>query len=109
MTIDTSVAFQEAGTYPDTTAKRPAAPGSRVTIHEVGGQPFDPDASYVIAAGDFILTGGDTYYALAAAAQDTLAPIGYFDSDCLRYYIAESMGGAVREDYREPQGRIVIR
>ncbi len=54
MTIDTSVAFQEAGTYPDTTAKRPAAPGSRVTIHEVGGQPFDPDASYVIAAGDFI-------------------------------------------------------
>ncbi|MBP3883362.1 MAG: bifunctional metallophosphatase/5'-nucleotidase [Olsenella sp.] len=109
ITIDTSVAFQDAGLYPDTPVKRPAAPGSRVTIDEIGGRPFDPDASYVIAAGDFIFAGGDAYFALGEASQDTLASIGYLTSDCLRYYIAEAMSGAVREDYREPQGRIVIR
>lgn len=108
ITVDTSVAFQDAGYYPDTTVRRPAAPGSRVTIHEIGDQPFDPDACYVIVSADFIFAGGDAYYALAEAAQGTLASIGYLSCDCLRYYLAEEMGGIVREDYREPQGRVVV-
>ena len=110
MTVDTRVPFEEGEEYPGSTYFAPAAPGSRVTIHDVGGRGFSPDETYVVAATDFLCAGGDTYYAFAAQAQETMASIGYLQSDCLRYYLEEGCGGEVPEEYADAagQGRVTI-
>ena len=110
MTIDTLVPFEEGEEYPGSTYRAPAAPGARVTIHDVGGRGFSLDETYVVAANDFLCAGGDTYYAFAADAQRTMASIGYLQSDCLRYYLDEACGGEVPQDYADPkgQGRVTI-
>lgn len=35
----------------------PAKPGSRVTIHEIGGKPFDADKVYTLVTTEFICRG----------------------------------------------------
>ncbi|MCL2812573.1 MAG: 5'-nucleotidase C-terminal domain-containing protein, partial [Clostridia bacterium] len=45
-TIDTTVAYSQGELYPDSTFFQPAEPGSRVTIHTVGGRPFAITARY---------------------------------------------------------------
>ena len=66
-TLDTTVPYQTGDRYPDSVYYAPAAPGSRVTITEVGGKAFDPEAVYTIATIDFVASGGDTYYCFAQA------------------------------------------
>ena len=110
LTVNTHTPFESAGTYPGSTFEIPAKPGSRVTIHDVGGSAFDPEETYTIASTDFVCAGGDAYFAFAEAATTTMRTIGYLTSECLRYYLQEACNGVVPEDYADPlgQGRVEI-
>lgn len=110
MTVDTRVPFEGSEEYPWSTYLKPSAPGSRVTVHDVGGRGFSLDETYVAVVSDFMCAGGDTYYVFAVAAQESMQNIGYLQSDCLRYYLEEACGGEVPEQYADPagQGRLTI-
>ena len=86
---------------------------NRVTITEVGGNAFDPDAKYAVVADNFILNGNDTYYTLAdaKAAEDAVYinnSTGVKTRDAVAMYIDEVLGGTIGSDYAEPQGRITV-
>ena len=106
ITIDTTKAYKpNAETYPASTYYGPASI-ERVTIDEVNGQPFDPEATYAVITNNFSAAGGDTYYAFASATDqfDTGAPL----DEVLMQYITEVLNGVIAEPYLEPQGRITI-
>ena len=107
-TLDTTVPYQTGDRYPDSVYYAPAAPGSRVTITEVGGKAFDPEAVYTIATIDFVASGGDTYYCFAQAGAKTKTYVGYLDFDALANYMKTGLEGTIPEIYAEPQGRITV-
>lgn len=104
-TVNTAVEYVNGKQYPNSTYFAPANPGSRVTIHEVGGKPFDLKANYTVAVNAFQAEGGDTYYALTQGSyiQDT----GLTDAEVLISYV-KSLDNVIGEDYAQPQGRIKI-
>lgn len=108
-TIDTTVAYENADLYPDSTYYAPAKPGSRVTIQTVGGQPWDAAAQYNIATNDFTAAGGDTYYAFAYPYKVSGYKTGVALEDALVNYTQQVLGGVIGEAYAQPQGRITIK
>ena len=108
-TLNTSVPYQKGEQYPDSMYYAPAAPGTRVTITEVGGKPFDPEATYTIATIDFIASGGDSFYVFAKAGAATKVYVGYLDNEGLVNYLKTELGGTIPEIYAKPQGRIVVK
>ena len=102
-TIDIGQPYAQGEQYPDSTYYGPVAI-QRVTIDEVGGKDFDPDATYAVISNNFCAAGGDTYYAFKAASEqfDTSIPL----DEALMNYIEEELGGVIGEQYAEPQGRI---
>ncbi len=106
--VDTRVPYEEGEPYPDSTYYAPAQPGSRVTITSVGGRGFSLDASYVIAASSFITSGGDTFYAVAEAYQNTGYTTGYSDTDALINYLQTGLNGTIGEQYAQAQGRVLL-
>ena len=107
-TLDTTVPYEKGELYPGTTYYAPAAPGSRITIHEVAGKEFDPEATYTIATNEFVATGGDTYYCFAEAGAKTLVYVGYLDYEALLNFMKTELEGTIPEIYEEVQGRITV-
>ena len=107
-TLDTTVPYEKGKLYPGTTNYEPAAPGSRITISEVGGKEFDPEATYTIATIEFVATGGDTYYCFAEAGANTMTYVGYLDYEGIINYIKTELEGTIPEVYEETQGRITV-
>ena len=107
-TIDASVPFEEGPLYPDSAFHSPAAPGARVTIHEVGGRAFDEGDTYTIAMSNFLCQGGDTYYAFKAAAEAEQPQTFGFDYEAMVSYLVEACNYEVPAEYEGPQGRITI-
>ena len=107
-TLDTTVPYEKGELYPGTTYNAPAAPGSRITIHEVAGKEFDPEATYTIATNEFVATGGDTYYCFAEAGAQTMVYVGYLDYEALLNYMKTELEGTIPEIYEEVQGRITV-
>ncbi len=107
--IDTGVPFAKGQQYDRSSYFAPLQPGSRVTIHSVGGKPFSMDSTYTIVTTNFILQGGDSYGGLAAAnAVLSRTGIGCTDSNAVLNYIAEELHGTIGKEYEKPQGRIHI-
>jgi len=106
--IDTTVPYENGEQYPDSTYYAPAKPGSRVKIEPVGGQPFDPEALYIIATNDFTAAGGDTYYAFRYPNATSGYKTGVALEDALVNYVTTVLGGVVGQDYANPQGRITV-
>jgi 5'-nucleotidase/UDP-sugar diphosphatase len=106
--IDTTVPYENGEQYPDSTYYAPAKPGSRVKIESVGGQPFDPEALYIIATNDFTAAGGDTYYAFRYPNATSGYKTGVALEDALVNYVTTVLGGVVGQDYANPQGRITV-
>ena len=105
-TVDTTKGYDaNAETYPDSTYYGPASI-NRVTITEINGKAFDPNATYAVVTNNFCAAGGDTYYAFAASTEqfDTGIPM----DEALISYINDVLGGNVGEKYAEPQGRITV-
>ena len=107
-TLDTTVPYEKGELYPGTTNYAPAAPGSRITISEVGGKEFDPEAIYTIATNEFVATGGDTYYCFAEAGAKTMMYVGYLDYEGMINYMKTELEGSIPEIYEETQGRITV-
>ena len=107
-TLDTTVPYEKGELYPGTTYYAPAAPGSRITIQEVAGKEFDPEATYTIATNEFVATGGDTYYCFAEAGATTMVYVGYLDYEALLNFMKTELEGTIPEIYEEVQGRITV-
>lgn len=104
--IDTTKAYDaNEETYPGSTYYGPKSI-NRVTIKEINGKAFDPEAKYAVVTNNFCAGGGDTYYAFAAATSqfDT----GYTLDTVVMDYITEKLEGVIGEEYAAPQGRIKI-
>lgn len=107
-TIDTRVPYVNDRQYPGSTYFSPKNPGSRVTIAEVGGEPFDPEKTYRVATSEFIVRGGDAYgHTVEPGAVESVS-IGYVDKDAIVNYIKEELNGELPDTYRQAQGRITI-
>ena len=80
------------------------APASinRVTISEINGEPFDPEATYAVVTNNFCSAGGDTYNVLARSTGfDTGIPM----DEAVMAYISEALGGKITaEAYAVPRG-----
>lgn len=93
-------------TYPGSTYYPPKSI-QRVTIQEVGGQPFDPEQEYAIITTDFVANGGDTYYIFKAS--DNKFDTGFDCAQIVIEYISEKLNGVIpAELYEKPMGRIQI-
>lgn len=104
--IDTSKAYdKQDSTYPGSTFYGPKTI-QRVTITDVNGSAFDPEANYVVLSNNFTAAGGDTYYAFKTVSNqfDTSIPM----DDALTEYIVDYLKAEVGTAYENPQGRILF-
>ncbi len=105
-TLDTTKPFDQGEAYPRSTYYSPASI-QRVTIESINGEPFDPEAVYVVVTNNFCAAGGDTYYAFARAYEegsgfDTGIPM----DEAVMAYITDVLGGNITaEAYGAPAGR----
>lgn len=77
----------------------------RVFDATIGGEPIDPDATYIVASHDYMLKnagGGFTMFEGNTLLMDAVM----LDNQVLINYITDELGGVVGEQYAEPQGRI---
>ena len=107
--VNTRVPYVKGEQYPGSLYNAPAAPGARVTIKSIGGKPFDLNKVYNLIVADFVMTGGDTYGALARPGAILKAiPLSCTDTDTLVDFIEQGLGGVIPEEYASPQGRTKI-
>ena len=108
-TVDTSREYDKGEAYGDHWFK--AGSLSRVTIEEVNGQPFDPEATYAVITSNANFNGMDSSYMFKTAAEEnekstiTTAVV----RDVIWLYIAQELNNVIGDAYAEPQGRITIR
>lgn len=107
-TIDCSTPYEKGDKYPNSTFYAPKEAGSRIKNVKVGGTALDPDATYTLTTNDFIVAGGDTYYALKAPFEDNGIDTGYLLEDCMIDYLQDVCNGVVGTEYEEPHGRIEV-
>ena len=108
-TVDTAKEYEKGEAYGDNWF-RAAAPGGRVTIEEVNGQPFDPEAVYAVITSNANFNGMDSSYIFKAAAEanEKSAITTAVVRDVIWLYLAEELNNVIGDAYAEPQGRIVI-
>ena len=107
-TLDTRVPYVNARQYPASTYCAPAKLGSRVTITEVDGKPFDMDATYNIASLEFVTRGGDSYGHLVEPGVCEFVSTGYVDKDAITNFIVDELKGVIPARYAQPEGRVTI-
>ena len=108
ITIDLKKSYDRGELYPGSTYYGPASI-RRVTINDVNGKAFDPEATYAVITNNFCAAGGDTYYAFHAASSqfDTGIPM---DEALINFIMDPNfMNGVISEHYAEPQGRITLK
>ena len=107
-TLDTTKEFDKGDVYvlegKETSYFAPASI-NRVSIQEVNGEPFDPEAVYAIVTNNFITSGGDTYNVLGTA--ENKFDTGITLDEAVMAYVEEVLDGKITaETYGEPQGRV---
>ena len=108
-TVDTSKEYDKGEAYGDNWFT--AASLGRVTVEEVNGQAFDPQATYAVITSNANFNGMDSSYIFTAAAEAnekstiTTAVV----RDVIWMYIAEELNNVIGEAYAEAQGRIVTK
>ena len=108
--IDTSVPYLKGDKYAESEYYAPLKPGSRVSIEEIDGKPFEKNKMYNLVVTDFQLKGGDTYSALyEKSILQSRVVIGYTIFDALLNYIQTELNGNVNAEYQAPDGRIDIK
>ncbi len=110
-TVDTAVEYDKGEAYGDQWFR--AASVGRVTITEVNGQPFDPEAVYAVITSNANAKGGmDASYVfktIAGAEDERTIVTTAVVRDVIWMYIAEELGSRVGETYAQPQGRITVK
>jgi len=108
ISINTTIAFDAGEEYPGSTYCRPNTI-NRVTITEINGKEFDPEAIYAVVTNNFCSAGGDTYYVFNNQTTqytgfDTSIPM----DEAVVNFINLKLGGIIGESYAEPAGRITV-
>ena len=109
-TVDTSREFAQGEAYGEKGWFRAASLG-RVTVDEVNGQPFDPEAVYAVVTSNANFNGMDSSYVFKAAAEEnekstiTTAVV----RDVVWLFLANELNSQIGEAYAEAQGRITVR
>ncbi len=107
--VDTSVAYDKGEAYGDHWFR--AASLGRVTVGDVNGQPFEPEAAYAVITSNANFNGMDSSYIFKAAAEEnekstiTTAVV----RDVIWQYISGELKGVIAGPYAEAQGRITVR
>ncbi len=78
---------------------------NRVSIQEIGGEPFDAEKIYHIVISEFLAKGGDKYAVFAPYYSGETT--GILDSEILEYYITNALDGVIGEEYAKPDSRII--
>lgn len=108
--VDTAREFDKGEAYGDKGWYKAASLG-RVTIEEVNGQPFDPEATYAVITSNANFNGMDSSYIFAAAAEagekSTITTAAVLD--VVWMYIQGELHNRIGEDYADAQGRITIK
>ena len=83
---------------------------SRVTITDVNGKAFDPNATYAVITHNANFNGMDSSYMFKAAAEanEKSAITKAVVRDVVWMYISEELGNVVGDAYAAPQGRITV-
>ncbi len=108
-TVDTSREYDRGEAYGDHWFR--AASLGRVTIEEVNGLAFDPEAVYAVITSNANFNGMDSSYVFKAAAEEngrstvTTAVV----RDVIWLYIDEVLNNVIGEEYAQAQERIGIR
>lgn len=103
-TLSTAVAYDaNAETYPASTYYGPKSI-NRVVINSINGKEFKADDTYAVVTNNFVASGGDSYYAFAAASAqfDTGIPL----DEAVMEYVTKELKGVIGTQYAAPQGRI---
>ena len=109
-TVDTAKEYEKGEAYGDNWFKA-AAPGARVTIDEVNGQPFDPEAVYAVITSNANFNGMDSSYMFKEAEEAngkstiTTAVV----RDVIWMYISGELNNVIGDAYAEAQGRITVK
>ena len=111
--MDTARAYDKGEAYGDSGNWFKAASLGRVTIEEVNGQPFDPEAVYAVITSNANAKGGmDASYVFKSVAgledEKTVVTTAVV-RDVIWLYIAGELGNVVGEPYGEAQGRITVK
>ena len=108
-TVDTTKEYRKGEAYGDHWFRAEAL--SRVSIDDVNGQPFDPEATYAVITSNANFNGMDSSYMFKQAAEEnekstiTTAVV----RDVIWMFLAEELNNVVGDAYAEAQGRITIR
>ena len=109
--VDTGKAYDRGEAYGDNWFK--AASLGRVTIDEVNGQPFDPEAIYaVITSNANVRMGMDASYvfkSISAQEDEKSVITTAVVRDVVWMYLSGELANVVGEPYAEAQGRITIK
>ncbi len=108
-TVDTSNEYDRGEAYGENWFR--AASLGRVTIEEVNGQAFDPEAVYAVITSNANFNGMDSSYVFKEAAEEngkstiTTAVV----RDVIWLYISGELGNRIGESYAEVQDRILVK
>ena len=110
-TVDTAVAYDRGEAYGEKGIWFKAASLGRVTIEEVNGQPFDPEATYAVITSNANFNGMDSSYIfpVAAEANEKSTITTAVVRDVIWLYIAGELNNVIGEPYAEAQGRITVK
>ena len=110
-TVDTGKEYDKGEAYGDKGLWFRAASLGRVTIDEVNGQPFDPEATYAVITSNANFNGMDSSYLFAEAAEanekSTITTAAV--RDVVWMYIAAELNHQIGDAYAQAQGRITVR
>ena len=101
--IDTSVPYLKGDKYAESEYYAPLKPGSRVSIEEIDGKPFEKNKMYNLVVTDFQLK------LYEKSILQSRVVIGYTIFDALLNYIQTELNGNVNAEYQAPDGRIDIK
>lgn len=107
--IDTKVEYDRGEAYGANWFKAESL--GRVTIDEINGEPFDPQATYAVVTSNANFNGMDSSYVFkaAAVANERSTITTAVVRDVVWLYLAEELGNVVDESYAEAQGRIAVK
>ena len=111
-TVDTAKAYDRGEAYGDSGNWFRAASLGRVTITEVNGHPFDPEAVYAVITSNANAKGGmDASYVFKSVAEledEKTVVTTAVVRDVIWLYIAGELDNMIGEPYAGAQGRITV-
>ena len=109
--VDTTVPYDQGEAYGDKGIWFRAASLGRVTVEEVNGKSFDPEAVYAVITSNANFNGMDSSYIfpIAAEANEKSTITTAVVRDVIWMYIAGELNNVIGDDYADAQGRITVK